>query len=71
MVTVTVSPKYQVIIPREVRERLKLRPCQKVAFVEKDGAVHLIPIKSLKMLGGACTRTGPARRLLRGMDHER
>ena len=58
MVTVTVSPKYQVIIPREVRERLRLRPGQKVAVVEKDGVVHLIPIKSLKMLGGPARERG-------------
>ncbi len=48
MATVTVSPKYQVAIPSEARERLKLRPGQKVAVVEKDGIVHLIPIRSLK-----------------------
>jgi AbrB family looped-hinge helix DNA binding protein len=49
---VTVSAKYQVVIPRDVRDRLKLRPGQKVAVIEKDGVVHLIPIRPLKELKG-------------------
>lgn len=53
MTSVTVSPKYQVVIPAEVRERLKLKPGQKVAVIEKDGVVHLIPIKPLKGLKGS------------------
>lgn len=52
MVKVTVSPKFQVVIPSEVRNRLKLRPGQKVAVIEKDGVVHLIPIRPLKELKG-------------------
>jgi len=52
MATVTVSSKYQVVIPSEVRERLKLKPGQKVAVVEKDGVVHMIPIRPLKALKG-------------------
>ena len=52
MATVTVSPKYQVVIPSEVRERLKLKPGQKVAVIEKDGVVHLVPVRPLKQLKG-------------------
>ena len=52
MATVTISPKYQVVIPSEVRERLRLKPGQKVAVLEKDGVVHLIPIRPLKELKG-------------------
>jgi AbrB family looped-hinge helix DNA binding protein len=48
----TVSAKYQVVIPRDVRDRLKLKPGQKVAVIEKDGVVHLIPIRPLKQLKG-------------------
>jgi len=43
---------HQVVIPSEVRERLKLKPGQKVAVVEKDGVVHMIPIRPLKALKG-------------------
>lgn len=52
MATMTVSAKYQVVIPRDVRDRLKLKPGQKVAVIEKDGVVHLIPIRPLKELKG-------------------
>ncbi|HYY91044.1 MAG TPA: AbrB/MazE/SpoVT family DNA-binding domain-containing protein [Candidatus Dormibacteraeota bacterium] len=52
MATVTLSPKYQVVIPSEVRERLKLKPGQKISVVEKDGVVHLIPVRPLKELKG-------------------
>ncbi len=52
MATVTVSSKYQVVIPEEVRSRLKLKPGQKVAVLEKDGIVHVIPIKPIKQMRG-------------------
>ena len=45
MTTVTVSSKFQVVIPEDVRSRMKLQPGQKVVVVEKDGVVHLIPLK--------------------------
>jgi AbrB family looped-hinge helix DNA binding protein len=47
-----VSPKFQVVIPSEVRSKLKLKPGQKIAVVEKDGVVHLIPLRPLKELKG-------------------
>ena len=56
MATVTISPKYQVVILSEVRERLRLKPGQKVAVLEKDGLVHLIPIRPLKELKGFVRR---------------
>lgn len=42
--TVTVSPRYQIVIPRAVRERLKLRPGQKVQVVLYRGRVQLVPV---------------------------
>lgn len=48
MATVTVSSKFQVVIPEEVRSRLKLQPGQKVVVIEKDGVVHLIPLRPIK-----------------------
>jgi AbrB family looped-hinge helix DNA binding protein len=48
MVTVTVSSKFQVVIPQEVRLKLKLQPGQKVVVIEKDGVVHLVPLKPIK-----------------------
>ncbi len=52
MASVTVSPKYQVVIPKVVREKLKLKPGQKIAVIEKDGVVHMIPLRPLKELRG-------------------
>jgi len=52
MQTVTVSPKYQVIIPKTVREALKLYPGQKMHIVEYAGRIELIPERDIKELRG-------------------
>ena len=52
MPAVTVSPKYQVVIPRAVRERLQLRPGQKMQVVEYEGRVELIPERDIQELRG-------------------
>lgn len=51
MNTVTISPKYQVVIPRQIREKLDLRPGQKVQVVAHDGRIEmilLVPITDLR-----------------------
>jgi AbrB family looped-hinge helix DNA binding protein len=52
MGTVTLSSKYQVVIPEDVREKLELKPGQKIVVVAKDGMVHLIPQKPVKEMRG-------------------
>jgi len=52
MQTVTLSPKYQVVIPKAVRESLQLRPGQKMQVVEYDGRIELIPEKDINELRG-------------------
>lgn len=52
MQTVTVSPKFQVVIPRTVRESLRLRPGQKMHVVEYDGRIELIPERDITELRG-------------------
>ena len=52
MQTVTVSPKYQVVIPREVRETLHLRPGQKMQVIEYDGRIEFIPERDITELRG-------------------
>jgi AbrB family looped-hinge helix DNA binding protein len=42
--TVTVSPKFQIVIPQEVRERMDIKPGQKVTFMEWKGAVVIVPV---------------------------
>lgn len=38
-----VSPKFQIVIPKEVRQHLNLRPKQRLIVMEKGGIIHLIP----------------------------
>ena len=47
MQTVTVSPKYQVVIPKDVRETMRLRPGQKLNVVVYDGRIELIPDRNI------------------------
>jgi AbrB family looped-hinge helix DNA binding protein len=41
MHTVKVSPKFQVVVPKELRERLRLRPGQELTIYEIDGQIRL------------------------------
>jgi AbrB family looped-hinge helix DNA binding protein len=55
MQTVTVSPKYQVVIPKNIREALQLRPGQKMRVIEYDGRIELIPDRDISELRGFLT----------------
>ncbi len=55
---VTISPKFQVVIPRAVRERLRLAPGQRVQALVYDNRIELIPLQNPKALRG----------FLRGLD---
>lgn len=48
----TISSKYQVVIPKPIRERLNLKPKQKLTVIEKDRMLILIPQISLDDLRG-------------------
>lgn len=52
MQSVTVSPKFQVVIPRPVRDNLHLRPGQKMQVIEYAGRVELIPERDISELKG-------------------
>ena len=52
MQTVTVSPKYQVVIPKSVREKLQLRPGQKMQVIEYNGRIEFIPERDIAELRG-------------------
>ena len=52
MQTVTVSPKYQVVIPKNIREAMRLRPGQKLKVIEYDGRIELIPDRDISELKG-------------------
>lgn len=52
MTYTSVSSKYQVVIPKEVRERVQMKPGQKLIVYERAGVIHLIPDVPLKSLRG-------------------
>jgi AbrB family looped-hinge helix DNA binding protein len=52
MQTVIVSPKYQVVIPKAIRETLKLKPGQRIRVIEYDNRIELIPDREISELRG-------------------
>jgi AbrB family looped-hinge helix DNA binding protein len=56
--TVTISPKFQVVIPKSIRERLRLVPGQKVQAIVYGDHIQLLPVRPAAELRG----------VLRGFD---
>jgi len=52
METVTISPKFQVVIPKAIREKLGLSPGQKLHAVPYGDRIELIPLQPTKRLRG-------------------
>ncbi len=52
MFSVTLSPKYQVVIPLPVRRTMRLRPGQKMQVFEYEGRIELIPDRDVAELRG-------------------
>lgn len=52
METVTISPKFQVVIPKGIREILKLTPGQKVQAILYKNRIELIPVRPMKEMRG-------------------
>jgi AbrB family looped-hinge helix DNA binding protein len=48
----TISPKYQVVIPRELRENLQLKPGEKVEFLQYENRIEMIPVRDIKKMRG-------------------
>ncbi len=44
----TISSKYQIVIPREIRERFNLKPGQKVMFIPYRNTIRLVIVPSIK-----------------------
>jgi AbrB family looped-hinge helix DNA binding protein len=58
METVTISPKFQVVIPKSIRESLHLQPGQKVQAIQYGDRVELVPVMPVTQMRG----------FLRGID---
>lgn len=58
MTVVTISSRFQVVIPKDVRERLKLQPGQQVEAIPFKGRIELIPLEPIEAMRG----------FLRGID---
>ena len=52
MTSVTVSPKFQVVIPKEVRESMGIFSGQKIQVLTYQNRIELIPIKPMKKMKG-------------------
>ncbi len=52
MSTVTLSPKFQVVIPLQIREALGLKPGQKVEAMQYLDRVEFIPVRSAREMRG-------------------
>lgn len=53
MPTTTISSKFQVVIPKEVRQKLRLLSGQRLQVLEKGEVISLVPEAPLKSLKGA------------------
>jgi AbrB family looped-hinge helix DNA binding protein len=49
-----VSPKYQVVIPKDVRKTVDIKPGQRLMIYAKDNVIYLIPEVSISALKGIC-----------------
>jgi AbrB family looped-hinge helix DNA binding protein len=56
--TITISPAFQIEIPKQIRESLKLQPGQQIQAFQHEGRIELVPIPSIEK----------ARGFLRGID---
>ena len=59
METATLSTKYQLVIPRGPRERLRLRPGTRFTVLDKGGVVYLIPERPARGYRGVAKSTSP------------
>jgi AbrB family looped-hinge helix DNA binding protein len=49
---VTLSSKYQVVIPRRVRERIRLKPGTKIQVISFDDRIELVPLRPMREMKG-------------------
>ncbi len=52
MYTTTISSKYQVVIPREVRKQFGLKPGQRIAFIPFNKTLHVVIVPPIEKARG-------------------
>ncbi len=52
METVTISEKYQIVIPKEIRETMHIKPGGILVFIRKGNHLHLVPLGSIAKARG-------------------
>jgi AbrB family looped-hinge helix DNA binding protein len=52
MSVVTVSPKFQVVIPLAIRESMGLQPGQKIQALQYENRIEFIPVRSMRAMRG-------------------
>ena len=59
METTTLSTKYQLVIPRRIRERMRLEPGAKLTVLDKGGVIFLVPERPLRASRGMARGVSP------------
>jgi len=59
METVTLSSKFQLVLPRGARERLGLRPGTRFTVLDKGGVIYLVPQRPMKTYRGIASGATP------------
>ena len=52
MAKAKISPKYQVVIPKVIREELELKPGQIVQVIAHRGRIEMVPVRSMREMRG-------------------
>lgn len=60
MESVSISPKFQVVIPKDIRDRFKLKAGEKMIMIPYEGRIEMVLERNIKSMRG----------FLRGMDTE-
>jgi AbrB family looped-hinge helix DNA binding protein len=48
----TVSPKFQIVIPKKIRQRMNIRPGQKIQVIQYGDRIELIPVRPIREMRG-------------------
>jgi AbrB family looped-hinge helix DNA binding protein len=49
---VTVSPKFQIVVPKKARDAFRMKPGQKLKVIVIGDHLHLVPVKPIKAYRG-------------------